>query len=1088
MQIDNKSLQTINLLEKKMIFHFRSNLIFVLLGMFILVYSGCETIRPQQHPSELKSLKHLRQLIEKGAQSYSNGQFKQAVYTWEKALAEINAEIYYEIYIKTLKQLASAYQTLGYTEPAKRLFQKAIPVVNESSDYFINTLFYCSMADFFTAIRDAEAAKNALDSAIEQSHLANHPQASAIVQNNLGNLHAIKGEYDDALIAYENSLQIITESGENFEIISEILLNIVRVKVYRVYGKYQRDDYKRITDAFNRSYRAIRTLPEGYKKAARLISFSLLIQDFRKELHVAMRDLENSVSLIIKGEEFYYQGHLEHSVFNWEEALFILDTEKYIGIYIDTLLNLASVYQSFGNYENALSAYQKTLPLINKSSDRYRNARFFSQMGELYLFLEDVKQGLSFLKKAVDEAKQVKNPQILAQVLQKKGDGLTADRYFMGAMSAYEDSLNRIEELSQDSDIHVAALIENIRNQIKQAKKNLQKSIQQAMMNFQSQDRQDIQYEDYADIIISLDDIDQDIQTLLDLFKQDEEEQTVKIYSQRIRKEIQTADDFLQPIAYHALNHAKSIAISIKNRRLLAHSHAALSDIYSENHRFDRAIDEIRHAVFYAQENNLTDILYRFQWKLARLFRDRNNTLSDDLNKAIETYQMAIDTLNPGDPPCIEKQQDIDTQNRISLYNVRKDLLNAYPTGISFDKNIKPLYVERVGVLLTQALKTDQSNKQIRHLIVQTLDTLERLKLAEYKDFFHDECLGKDITPVSIDSNHLLHSNPATAIIYPVFMKERVIVILITASEIKMFPVKARRQQIEETALEFRKSLENKDQELYRGYAGQLYIWLMRPMAESLQEDKIKTLLIVPDDVLRLVPFAALYDGFDYLIKQYAIAYLPKISGIHPQWLPRKDVNLFFGGLSNTRNDILPRHHVETDYKAISHALDDLIKTDIIMNRSFSPKKTVRKFKKTDYEIAHVTAFCQMGKTPRNFFINAHSSVFQLNDIERALNQKKPPSFVVFDYCRSIQDDHRSTLLFSGFPIKTGIRSLLMSLWTDRDIGGSGIVPEFYRQLIRTPYQSRAEALQAAQIEILGKPRYHHPFYWSGFMLIGDWL
>jgi CHAT domain-containing protein/Tfp pilus assembly protein PilF len=1053
--------------------------------MLIFSYSGCTIIRPQHHPSETKYLKHLRQLIEKGEYYYSSGQFNHAVYSWEKALTEIDSKIYYEIYIKTLKQLAGAYQTLGYVEPAKRLFQKAIPIVMESSDFFINTLFYCSMADFYTAIRQIQEAEKSLNLAIEQSRLAHHPQARAIVQNNLGNLHAIKNEYDDALIAYENSLKIITESGENFEIISEILLNIVRVKVYRVYGKYQRDDYKRITEAFNRAYRAIRTLPEGYKKAARLISFSLLIQDFRKELHAAMRDLENSVSLIIKGEEFYYQGHLEHAVFNWEEALFILDTEKYIGIYIDTLLNLASVYQSFGNYENALSAYQKTMPLINKSSDRYRNARFFSHMGELYLFLEDVKQGLTFLKKAVDEARQVNNPQILAQVLQKKGDGLTADRYFMGAMSAYEDSLNRIEELSKDSDIHVAALIENIRNQIKQAKKNLQKSIQQAMLSFQSQNRQDIQYEDYADIIISLDDIDQDIQTLLDLFKQDEEEQTVKIYSQRIRKEIQTADDFLQPISYHALTHAKDIAASLGNRRILAHSHAALSDIYAENHRFDLAIDQIRQAVFYAQESNLTDILYRFQWKLARLFSVRNNPSHDDQNKSIETYQMAIDTLNPGDPPCIEKELPGETHTRMSIYNVRKDLINAYPTGISFDKDIKPLYVERVGVLLAQALKPNQPKDSKKHLILQALDTLERLKLAEYKDFFQDECLGKS---QSYDSNQLSQVDSKTAIIYPLFMKKRVVVILITNKEIQIYPVRARREQIEETSLDFRKALENKDQEIYRGYAGQLYTWLIRPMAETLQDGKIKTLLIIPDDVFRLVPFAALYDGFDYLIKQYAIAYLPKITGINPQWLPRKNVNLFFGGLSNTRQGILPRHHVETDYKAIEHAMNHLIKTKRILNRSFEPKKIVRRFKKTSYEIVHLTSFCQIDKAPQDFYINAHGRYLRLNDIERMFNQKTIPGLVVLDYCKTPNDDQRSTLFFNGFPIKTGANSLLLSLWTDRDIGTSEIVPEFYRQLIRTPYQSRAEALQAAQIETLGKPRFNHPFFWSGFLLIGDWL
>ncbi|ETR69917.1 MAG: hypothetical protein OMM_03616 [Candidatus Magnetoglobus multicellularis str. Araruama] len=869
-------------------------LIFFVLGIFILLISGCATIQKNSYPSEEAYLMHLRSLIEQGENYYATGQFTQAVYTWEKALAEIDAQVYYEIYIKTLKQLASAYQTLGYVDPARRLFQKALPIIQESPDYFVNTLFYCSMADFYTAFRHAEKAQQALDLAIAQSRLSYHPQAKAIVQNNLGNFYAIKGDYNNALAAYEKSLGIITHSGENYEIISEILLNIVRVKVYRVFGKYQTGDYSDITDAFNRSYRAIRTLPEGYKKSARLISFSLLIHEFRRELNIAIRDLENTVSLIIKGEEFYYQGHLEHAVFNWEEALFILDTEKYIGIYIDTLLNLANVYQIFGNYENALSAYQKTIPLINKSSDRYRNARFFSQMGELYLFLENVKQGLMFLKKAVDEAQLVNNPQIMAQVLQKKGDGLTADRYFMGAMAAYEDSLDRIEELSQNSDIHVAALIENIRNQIKQVKKNLQQSIQQALVRFQSQNRQDVPYEDYADIIISLDDINQDIQTLLDLFKPAETEQTVKIYSQRIRKEIQTADDFLQPIAYHSLAQAKTIAKSLGNRRLLAHSHAALSDIYKENHRYNRAIDHMRQAVFYAQENNLTDILYRFQWKLARLFVLRNNNITNDSQKAIETYQMAIETLNPGDPPCIEK--DPHTRNsRMSIYNVRKDLINAYPTGISFEKDIKPLYIERVGVLLSQAVHPDCPKKAKKKLTLKALDTLERLKLAEYKDYFNDECLGNNQSSlISMQCEKLATIDPKTAIIYPVFLKTKVVEIFITSDDIYLFQVQAKPEQLNETAQEFRQALENRYQELYRSYAGQLFTWLIRPMTDILQKKEIQTLLIVPDGVLRLIPFAAFYDGFDFLIKQYAIGYLPRLSGSPPQWLSRK-MSIFFG-------------------------------------------------------------------------------------------------------------------------------------------------------------------------------------------------
>ena len=179
---------------------------------------------------------------------------------------------------------------------------------------------------------------------------------------------------------------------------------------------------------------------------------------------------------------------------------------------------------------------------------------------------------------------------------------------------------------------------------------------------------------------------------------------------------------------------------------------------------------------------------------------------------------------------------------------------------------------------------------------------------------------------------------------------------------------------------------------------------------------------------------------------------------------------------------------METDYKAIAHAMNHLIKTQDVLNNSFSPKKVARRFKKTSYEIVHLTSFCQHGKAPQDFYINAHNNLFRLNDINHILNQKSRPGLLVLDYCKTLSDDQRSTLFFSGFPMKTGVGSLLLSLWTDRDIGSSEIVQEIYRQLIRTPYKSRAEALQAAQVETLGKPRFHHPFFWSGFILIGDWL
>jgi CHAT domain-containing protein len=44
---------------------------------------------------------------------------------------------------------------------------------------------------------------------------------------------------------------------------------------------------------------------------------------------------------------------------------------------------------------------------------------------------------------------------------------------------------------------------------------------------------------------------------------------------------------------------------------------------------------------------------------------------------------------------------------------------------------------------------------------------------------------------------------------------------------------------------------------------------------------------------------------------------------------------------------------------------------------------------------------------------------------------------------------------------------------------------EFYRRL--KAGQSRAQALQGAELLLLQDPRRRHPFYWAPFVLIGDW-
>lgn len=70
-----------------------------------------------------------------------------------------------------------------------------------------------------------------------------------------------------------------------------------------------------------------------------------------------------------------------------------------------------------------------------------------------------------------------------------------------------------------------------------------------------------------------------------------------------------------------------------------------------------------------------------------------------------------------------------------------------------------------------------------------------------------------------------------------------------------------------------------------------------------------------------------------------------------------------------------------------------------------------------------------------------------------------------------------------------GAESLLMSLWKVSDDGTQALMTQYYQQLLEQNV-GRSEALQNVQLRMLRDTRnslYRHPYYWSAFLLSGNW-
>ena len=152
---------------------------------------------------------------------------------------------------------------------------------------------------------------------------------------------------------------------------------------------------------------------------------------------------------------------------------------------------------------------------------------------------------------------------------------------------------------------------------------------------------------------------------------------------------------------------------------------------------------------------------------------------------------------------------------------------------------------------------------------------LEKLKTAELFDYFQNECVlaQTELTAIQLDEQ--------TAIVYPIIFADKLEILIHkqagkivrrTVTDINRNTLKKDVDQFIDEIIKGK----NDDEQLFLPYAKKLYNWLIIPIKEELEG--INNLVIVPDGSLRRLPIAALHDGTNYLIKQYAVTVVPGLT------------------------------------------------------------------------------------------------------------------------------------------------------------------------------------------------------------------
>ncbi len=395
----------------------------------------------------------------------------------------------------------------------------------------------------------------------------------------------------------------------------------------------------------------------------------------------------------------------------------------------------------------------------------------------------------------------------------------------------------------------------------------------------------------------------------------------------------------------------------------------------------------------------------------------------------------------------------------------------------------------------------------------QAFDVLERGNLSQLESY-----LGKNLTTRALDledgQRQIAKSSELTgsvsALIYPVILSDRLEILVIppTGSSFRRVVYNASAKVINSVIAEFKVELQDPSSNDYLAPAQKLYNWLIRPIEADLQARNITTLVFVMDGALRVIPPAAFHDGKQFLVEKYASASVPtlRLSNLEPR--NRENNRILAMGLTDAVEGFTALPGVEIEVNTIT--TNPVLLGNGFLNQPFTVKNLQAQRQKQNYGIIHLATHADfLSNKADNAFIQFWDERLTINEIPSLRLDNPPIELLILSACKTAVG---ANLGISGVALESGVKSVMASLWAVSDAGTAPLMISFYSEFKGAA--SKAIALQKAQLSLLSgkvhivdhqivglpnlpaislpqtgtKTNLSHPFYWSSFILVGNWL
>ena len=823
-----------------------------------------------------------------------------------------------------------------------------------------------------------------------------------------------------------------------------------------------------------------------------------------------------AIELIQSGKQHYDAGQLKAAELALSEAAEIYRRSNRQLERIQTLSLLSLVYQDSGRSQLAKNAIDLALSLleqISPSSERNRvYAQVLNRQGRWQLFNGKAKEALVLAQKA--ESLYAESPEQIGSKI-NQAQALNALGFFRRA----EEVLDSIEQkLSSQKPSTIQVLALHSLGDLLRREGNLESSKKILLQSLASAQKLNLD-NTIADILLSLGHNKRDSAEIflnednLTEVKRDRV-RALKYYQQAQKKailpvtqiksqlnqldlliaseQLSSAKNLLTPIfqnlkelihsresVYLYVNFAQNLlkldsdldAISILNTAIQqardlqdtrAESYAlgTLGTAYETKADWQQARQLTESALLIAQGFKAPELTYRWQWQLGRLLAQEN------IKSAIASYQEAVNDLQ----------------------HLRGDLIAINPDiQFSFKQQVEPVYRQLIDLLL----QSDPTSQDSQQNLKSVRDVFESLQLAELENFFHSACLE-----AKVDIERVIEEeSPNTAVIYPIILEDRLEIIVRSAKtkQLKRYTRQVTAEQMVLALTKLRQYLPDVTRaSQVKDISTQLYQWLIEPLESDLKTGKIDTLVFVVDGALRNIPPSVLYNASlqKYLIEQYAIAIAPSLKLVEPKNLKDIKLNALMGGVNRFRSiegrEFAPLANVERELENIASQVS---RSEQLFNQNFTFENLRQQLELNSYSILHIATHGEFSSSLEQTFVLTWNQLLKVKDFTGLLRQVDRTSsedieLLVLSACQTAKGDLQAGLGLAGIAVQSGARSTVATLWSVEDRLNTKVIKQFYQKLNQKT--TKAKALQQAQLNLLKEEK--RPYFWSPYVLIGNWL